>query len=237
MAASFLYLVTIYPVGQAFVVMRDAGFACSAPKLWESTNDDAIPDTDTNVVEKFLKDEYASFHSLLSANNPSIWTTLAQSGDVTIFAPTDQAFTDLGEKKLRQLRDVRNAEIVEKLALYHIVLDDAVSAARLRTEDWTSPPPVPGAPRPITVRGLVTMSGEVPVGREKEENSASGGLLSGMMMPQDGTGEVVIGPRAKIQKSVKLKGGTVVIHAMDSLVSPDILWRYCDQLQIRLPGI
>jgi uncharacterized surface protein with fasciclin (FAS1) repeats len=108
--------------------------------------------------------------------------------------------------------------------MYHVVLTDAVSAEQLRTEDWTGPKPEDGSPRPITVGAMVTMGGKVPVGRSK-----SGGFL-GWAAKEDG--DVVIGPEARIVKSYKL--GNSLVHEVDDLISPVVLWRYCDQL--RIPG-
>ena len=68
------------------------------------------------------------------------------------------------------------------------------------------------------------MSGEVPVGRSK-----SGGVL-GFGAKEDG--DIVIGPEAKIVQSFEVE--ECLVHDMDSLVSPEVLWRYCDQL--RIPG-
>ena len=110
------------------------------------------------------------------------------------------------------------------MGLYHVVLQEAVSAQRLRTEDWTGPKPADGSPRPITVQALITQGGEVPVGRSK-----SGGFL-GIGAKEDG--DVVIGPDARIVKSYSI--GKSIVHEVDALVSPVVLWRYCDQL--RIPG-
>lgn len=70
----------------------------------------------------------------------------------------------------------------------------------------------------------MTLGGEVPVGRSK-----SGGFL-GWGAKEDGG--VVVGPEAKIIQSFKVED--CIVHEMDALVSPEILWRYCDQL--RIPG-
>lgn len=195
-------------------------------------------DNTKNLVEKLLQDDYPSFHGLLSLHHPRLLDTLFSSSSyqVTLFAPTEAAFTNLGPTKLRQMRDQRNDEIVAKIVLYHIINDDAVAAARLRTEDWTSPPPAPGASRPITVRGLITMSGDsIPVGRRTEKQSLW--PANDETTTTDDDDDVVIGPNARIQKSIKLRQGRVYIHEVDALVSPEVLWRYCDQLQIRLPGL
>lgn len=170
--------------------------------------------SETCTLEEFVKKEYPSFHSLLSTNK-GIWTTLSES-DCTLFCPSEQAFENLGQKKLNQLRDVRNEEISQKMGLYHVVVTP-VTAVQLRTEDWTVPKPKDGSPRPITVEGLITMGGTVPVGRKQTGANT----------------DIVIGPHAKIVRSRNCMDNCMV-HEMNALISPDILWRYCDQL--RIPG-
>lgn len=71
--------------------------------------------------------------------------------------------------------------------------------------------------------GVITQGGEVPVGR-----SVTGGMF-GMGGKEDG-GVNING--AKVVKSVPLGKG--VLHEVDALMSPNILWRYMDQL--RIPG-
>lgn len=43
-------------------------------------------------------------------------------------------------------------------------------------------------------------------------------------------GDIVIGPDAKILQSFNVEGSFV--HEVNDLVSPLLLWRYCDQLRI-----
>lgn len=75
------------------------------------------------------------------------------------------------------------------------------------------------------IAAIVTLGGEVPVGRSK-----SGGFL-GFGAKEDG--DIVIGPEAKIVQSFQVEES--IVHEVDSLVSPVVLWRYADQL--RLPGL
>jgi uncharacterized surface protein with fasciclin (FAS1) repeats len=185
----------------------------------------------SSTLQELLKEEFPAFYSLLSMND-DIWKTMAEkeTNGCTIFAPSDAAFENLGEKKLLQLKDVRNAETAKKMGLYHVVATEAVTAAQLRTEDWTGPKPkIDGSPRPIKVQALVTMAGEVPVGRSK-----SGGLFFfGRSIGAKEDGDVVIGTdNARIVKSYKV--GKSFVHEVDALISPVLLWRYCDQL--RIPG-
>jgi hypothetical protein len=72
--------------------------------------------------------------------------------------------------------------------------------------------------------GVITQGGEVPVGR-----SVTGGMF-GMGGKEDGG--VTINNGAKVVQSVPLGKG--VLHEVDALTSPSILWRYMDQL--RIPG-
>mmetsp|Transcript_9827 Transcript_9827/g.13845 ORF Transcript_9827/g.13845 Transcript_9827/m.13845 type:complete len:244 (+) Transcript_9827:94-825(+) len=173
-------------------------------------------------VERFLDKKFPAFYNLLGKND-DVWKTLgdAESSGYTLFAPNAKAFEDLGDKKLNQLDDPRNLEIAQKIGLYHVVPTEAVTNQRLRTEDWTVPKPKEG-PRPITVSGIETLAGEVPVGRSK-----SGGFL-GFGAKEDG--DAVVGPNARILQSYVI--GDNIVHEMDSLVSPELLWRYCDQLRI-----
>lgn len=71
--------------------------------------------------------------------------------------------------------------------------------------------------------GIITQGGEVPI-----ERSMTGGMF-GMGGKEDG-GVTLNG--AKVVKSIPLGNG--VLHEVDALVSPSILWRYMDQL--RIPG-
>lgn len=177
-------------------------------------------------VELFLNQKFPSFYSLLKKND-EVFKTLAKSTTgYTLFAPNEQAFDNLGEKKRKQLADVRNEEVVEKMALYHVVSLDKLTATQLRTEDWTGPKPKDGSPRPFTVGGILTMGGEVAVGRSK-----SGGFL-GLGAKEDG--DAVIGSNARILKSYTLGDNEGIVHEMDAFISPELLWRYCDQL--RIPG-
>lgn len=194
--------------------------------FYSGLNEEISTVTAQTDLEAFVAKEFQAFYALLSLNE-GLWQLIAESDTgtgYTLFAPSNTVFDKLGEKKLQQLKDSRNLETAQKMGLYHVVNDDAVSAARLRTEDWTRPAPADGSPRPITVQALLTLGGEVPVGRSK-----SGGFL-GIGAREDG--DVVIGPNAQIIKSFKVDGS--IVHEVDDLISPLILWRYMDQL--RIPG-
>lgn len=185
----------------------------------ETSADSEVESVD---VESFIADNYPEFHSLLS-KNPGIWKEMSEaSNGYTIFAPNSQAFEDLGDKKRRQIEDPRNLETAQKLGLYHVVSVEPVSSMRLRTEDWTKPRPKDGSPQPLTIGGIVTLGGEVAVGRKK-----SGGFL-GFGAKEDGS--IVVGPEAQIVQSNNV--GSSIVHEVDAFISPIVLWRYFDQLQI-----
>jgi uncharacterized surface protein with fasciclin (FAS1) repeats len=175
-------------------------------------------------LETFMTKKFPAFHSLLLKDDSIYKGLKSSSNGYTFFAPNDQAFADLGEKKQVQLEDPRNLETAQKMANYHVISTEAVDEVRLRTEDWRQGRPKDGSPPPLTVRGVVTLGGEVPIGRSK-----SGGFL-GIGATEDGG--VVVGPDAKILQTFKV--GDCIVHEMDALVSPVVLWRYCDQL--RIPG-
>ena len=179
------------------------------------------------LLKAFVEEEYPAFYNLLSLNK-GIWKTIADAGEVcTLFAPSNAVFDALGEKKLRQMKDVRNEETTQKMGLYHVIGGEAVSAVQLRTEDWTVKTPR-GEPRPPTVQSVKTLGGAVPVGRSK-----SGGFLFGLVGAKE-DGDIVIGSaEARIVKSYKVAGSYV--HEVDALISPVILWRYMDQLSIPVP--
>ena len=185
---------------------------------WETKEEDAK----TVKVDAFLEKFFPMFHDKLL--NDEMRKAIAE-GSVTVFAPTDEAFQRLGDKKLKQLDDPRNDEIRNKMGSYHCIPERAISAMELRTEDWSQGRPKDGSPPNTVIAKVVSLSGEVPVGRSK-----SGGFLNFFGAKEDG--DIVVGPEAKIVKSFNVQD--CIVHEMDALVSPELLWRYCDQL--RIPG-
>lgn len=145
------------------------------------------------------------FDSLLLSKYPDLWKKLPSDAACTIFAPNEKAFSDLGDKKLGQLQDIRNEETVQKMASFHAV-GERVTADEL-----------------FNSGGVVTIGGVVPVGR-----SVKGGLF-GIGGTEDG-GVTLNG--AKVTSTTEVDN--CLIHEVDTLISPQILWRYCDQL--RIPG-
>lgn len=78
----------------------------------------------------------------------------------------------------------------------------------------------------LSIGGVLTLGGELRVGRSK-----SGGFL-GWGAKEDG-GVVIGNNEAKVVKSTNV-GEKGVVHEMDGFVAPDLIWRYFDQL--RIPG-
>ena len=172
-------------------------------------------------VELFLNKRYPSFSKILL--NDDVRKAI-NDGKSTIFVPNEAAFERLDEKKRSQITDPRNEEIREKMGSYHLLPGQTISAIELKTEDWTKGRPKDGSKPNTLIAGIVTLSGEVPVGRSK-----SGGFL-GFGAKEDG--DIVVGPKAKIVQSFNVQDS--MIHEMDGFISPQVLWRYMDQL--RIPG-
>ncbi len=182
--------------------------ATSALNYRSQTTSTVLFDT-TSEVDELLKNDYPVFYNLVMSKNTDLWKDLSNAstnpdvGGFTIFAPNDEAMEKLGKKKLDQLLDDRNRETAEKIAAFHAVAE-----------------PV-GAWDLITSGGIVTVGGVVDVGKSKV-----GGFF-GFGGEEDG-GVTVSG--AKILQSKQV--GTCQVHEMDNLISPNILWRYMDQLRI-----
>mmetsp|Transcript_51963 Transcript_51963/g.60728 ORF Transcript_51963/g.60728 Transcript_51963/m.60728 type:complete len:239 (-) Transcript_51963:124-840(-) len=198
-----------------------------------ATEEDAIPEIFNTIseLETFLTEKYPAFHTLVKGNQ-DVWKTIKDTaigdgeeiprGGFTVFAPNAKAFENLKGKKNKQLADPRNIETVEKIGAYHFISEEAVSAERLRREDWTKPKTADGNPV-LKVGGIMTLGGEIPVGRSK-----SGGFIG--FGAKEGDGIVVGNDNAEIIESFTV--GNCIVHEVDALVSPVILWRYCDQLRI-----
>ncbi|KAJ1442675.1 hypothetical protein B484DRAFT_321932 [Ochromonadaceae sp. CCMP2298] len=131
---------------------------------------------------------------------------LEQTDAWTVFAPNSAAFAALDAKLLVQLRDPRNLEVVEKVALYHVIEGESVELERI-----------------LKCSGLKTEGGEVSVSASK-----SGGFM-GVGGKEDG-GVLVNG--GKIVSSARVGGG--VVHEVDCLINPFLLYRFLDA--VRMPG-
>jgi hypothetical protein len=164
---------------------------------------------DLLLIREFLQQYYPAFYSMLDMNE-AVWKAIGdteEGNDVgfTVFAPSAEALQALGEEKQNQLFDERNNETTEKIAAYHVI-GEPVTADAL-----------------FNAGGVVTVGGEVPI-----ERTVSGGLF-GIGGQEDG-GVTLNG--AKVLRTANVGSG--LVHEVDGLVSPNILWRYMDQL--RIPG-
>ena len=143
--------------------------------------------------------------------NEEIWKAIGDTSDdadgpgFTVFVPSDDALQELGETKVKQLLDIRNLEATQKIVGYHVI-SETVDAESL-----------------FQAGGIRTVSGEVPI-----ERSISGGFF-GVGGKEDGG---VTLNQAKVLRTKKV--GTGLVHEVDALVSPQIVWRFMDQL--RIPG-
>jgi uncharacterized surface protein with fasciclin (FAS1) repeats len=194
------------------VVIAAAGESNSNSILY-SSNGDAISSNNNNdllLLRQFLQDNYPTFYKILDMNE-EIWKAIGDTSDdadgpgFTVFVPSDDALQKLGETKLKQLLDIRNLEATQKIVGYHVI-SETVDAESL-----------------FQAGGIMTVSGEVPI-----ERSISGGFF-GVGGKEDGG---ITLNQAKVLRTKNV--GTGLVHEVDNLVSPQIVWRFMDQL--RIPG-
>jgi len=201
-------------VTTAFVMPSPSVTSClrtTNTKLWESS----VQQEQQSEIEVYLAENFPSFYNLLLVNAVDVLKSLRNPNMVfTIFAPNDDAFAALGDKKLQQLRDPRNSETTNKIAAFHVIVDDTEAVTADMILDPSS-----------NIGGVMTLAGEVPIGP-----SQSGGFFG---FGAQADGGVIVGPGAKIVSSINGPGG--VVHEVDGLMSPTVIWRYMDQL--RLPGL
>lgn len=193
----------------AFQAMSPVSISMRHFTKYRSVSSTSLKDT-VSEVEELLQGSYPTFYNLVMRKNAEAWKTISSAptdpdtpDGFTIFAPNEEAMEKLGRKKLDQLLDDRNRETAEKIAAFHAVSE-----------------PV-GAWDLITSGGIKTVGGVVDVGKSKV-----GGFF-GFGGEEDG-GVTVNG--AKILESKMVDN--CVVHEMDGLISPEILWRYMDQLRI-----
>lgn len=169
----------------------------------------AAGSADTSKLETLLEERYPIFMQLLLANNNDIWKELRYSNEgMTLFAPNQQAWAKVGEKRMAQLQDERNLETMEKIGTYHAIAEK-VTAEEL-----------------FNAGGVVTLGEEVVT----IERTVTGGVF-GVGGKEDGG---VTLNNAKVVQTWEEPISDCIVHEVDALVSPDILWRFCDQL--RIPG-
>jgi len=191
-------------------IASTAGFQSHASLTAHRSPTTILFATPQSEVESFLAENYPSFYNLLLLpNEDAVKSVRKSSSGFTIFAPNEDAFRALGDKKLNQVSDPRNLETIQRMGAYHTIAEEKVPVETLLSGE---------------VGGVVTMGGEVGVGPSK-----SGGFF-GFGAQEDGS--VVVGPGSRMVRSTPVGPG--VVHEVDGLVSPNILWRYIDQL--RIPG-
>jgi len=176
------------------------------------------------AIREFLQENYPLFESTIFSKIPNVYASL-KNEPFTIFCASDAVMVEIDQKRKLQISDPRNVEITEKLASYHLIPTGKVTRERLQREDWTVPKTADGVAA-LSIGGVLTAGGELRVGRSK-----SGGFM-GFGAKEDG-GVVIGNNDAKIVKSVNV-GKEGIIHEVDALVAPDLIWRYFDQL--RIPG-
>jgi uncharacterized surface protein with fasciclin (FAS1) repeats len=187
------------------------GVASSTTRLLDAATSGG---TSSDEIEQFLQTQHGLFYKYLLLNNDHVWKSIRErKNGCTIFAPTNAAIEQLGEKKLLQLLDNRNEEAKNQMGSFHVIVNDVVTVEQLYNSGG--------------IRTIAT--GESPI--VPIERAVSGGLF-GIGGKEDGT--VTIGSSAQIVDSVVLRSSNCIVHQTDALISPNILWRYCDQL--RIPG-
>lgn len=164
---------------------------------------------DLLLVREFLQNNFPIFYSLLDMNE-EVWKAISDTGDgaevgFTVFAPSAEALQALGEEKQNQLMDERNSETTQRIVGYHVIGEPVTEEAL------------------FNAGGVLTVSGEVPI-----ERTVSGGVF-GIGGKEDGGVSL---NNAKILRTAQVGSG--LVHEVDGIVAPNIMWRYMDQL--RIPG-
>ena len=176
-------------------------FVPPTTSLWSSFSSDQ----QSLVEARSFLENYPAFYNLIDKND-ELWKKLSDGDGYTMFVPTEEAFQELGDKKLKQMEDVRNTETKNKIGAFHCVAE-TVTYEQLYNSG-----------------GVVTLGGEaVNVDRTK-----TGGMFG--VGGQDDGGLLING--AKVLQTYEVGPG--MIYEVDKLVNPNILWRYMDQL--RIPG-
>jgi len=164
---------------------------------------------DLLLIREFLQGSYPDFFTILEKNE-EVWKAISETEEgnevgFTVFVPSSEALMNMSPEKQTQLTDERNLETIQRIAGYHVI-GEPVTAEAL-----------------FEAGGVMTVGGEVPI-----ERSVTGGFF-GIGGKEDGG---VTLNQAKILRSAYVGQG--LVHEVDNLVSPNILWRYMDQL--RIPG-
>lgn len=172
-----------------------------------SSSDATISVRDLEKLEEFLFKNYPEMAQVMQRfEDVNVWNQL-QKAEVgaTIFAPNAAAFQELGEQRYFQLSDVRNSETVSKICGFHCINEPVTKDVLYESG------------------GVVTLEGVLSVGQTKV------GDFFGIGGEDDG-GVTING--AKIVKSFEV--GSSIVHEVDKLVAPEVVWGYLDQT--KLPG-
>ena len=110
-----------------------------------------------------LIEETADLQVLASAlEQTGLAAELAGAGPYTVFAPTDLAFTYLGQETVQALTAPAHRDALRRILRRHIVPGRWTSAALARDTALT---PLEGPPLPVTHQGPTLLVGGVPVAR------------------------------------------------------------------------
>jgi uncharacterized surface protein with fasciclin (FAS1) repeats len=198
---------------RAATVKRVAAPIATTTRLAAESTTSAV-----SMVESYVQEQHPLFWNLVLSKNDALWKALRENtassngnDGITLFCPTNEAMTALGEQRLRQLADDRNYETVLRMGEFHAVSE------------------------PVSADVLFNSAGVISMARASRdrvlavERRKVGGFMGIVGGTEDGTSTV---GGAQIVQTICL--GPSFIHATNGLVSPSILWRYCDQL--RIPG-
>ena len=81
-----------------------------------------------NIVETAKKDTTLSMLVDLLGTAGLAETLSDENAKYTVFAPTNEAFRKLGDKKLASLKEEKNKEMLKDILLYHVVSGDMLAA-------------------------------------------------------------------------------------------------------------
>lgn len=97
--------------------------------LTSCSDDDTNPPTSTTVVDVAVANGFTSLAAALQATN--LVTTLQGQGPFTVFAPTNDAFTDLLNATGLDLANLSTAEeeLVRQILLNHVIIGSELDAA------------------------------------------------------------------------------------------------------------
>lgn len=84
--------------------------------------------TVVNIVETAKTDTSLSMLVELLGTAGLVETLSDENAKFTVFAPTNEAFRKLGDKKLASLKEEKNKEMLKDILLYHVVSGDMLAA-------------------------------------------------------------------------------------------------------------